>query len=80
MKRRGRDARHLDHVDDCEFGEATCPCGGDLFGVAVGFSLLDDGEVRWVSLGLRCRSDGQLGVYTDWKIDYGPSRHLLDSA
>ena len=69
-----------DYVDDCEFGEATCPCGGDLFDVAVGYSLIDDGEVRWVSIGLRCRADGRLGVYTDWKIDYAPSRHLLDAA
>ena len=69
-----------DYIDDCEFGEATCPCGGDLFDVAVGYSMLDDGEVRWVSVGLRCRADGRLGVYTDWQIDYLPSRHLLASA
>jgi hypothetical protein len=69
-----------DQLASCELGEATCPCGADQFDVAVGYSLLDDGEVRWVSIGLRCRADGRLGVYTDWKIDYVPSRHLLDAA
>ena len=39
-----------------------------------------DGEIRWVSVGLRCGSDGLLGVYTDWKIDYSPSRQLLEGA
>lgn len=36
-----------------------------------------DDEVRWVSVGLRCLTDGTLGVYTDWKIDYTPTAHLL---
>lgn len=69
-----------DHLDDAELGRATCPCGGDRFDVAVGYALLDDGEVRWVSVALRCRVDGRLGVYADWKVDHLPSRHLLDSA
>jgi hypothetical protein len=29
---------------------------------------------------LRCRTDGTLGVYSDWKIDYLPSTHLLTMA
>ena len=64
-------------LDDAEMGTAACPCGHETFDVAVGFALRDDGDVRWVSVGLRCRNDGQLGVYTDWKIDYSPSRNLL---
>ena len=66
-----------DHLDGADLGDAACPCGAEAFDVAVGFSLLDDGEVRWVSLGLRCRADGRLGVYADWKIDYTPSQQLL---
>lgn len=62
---------------DADLGDAQCPCGGEVFDVAVGFSLLDGGEVRWVTLGLRCRADDQVGVYADWSIDYEPSRHLL---
>jgi hypothetical protein len=45
--------------------------------VAAGFSLHDDGEVRWISIGLRCLTDNTLGVYADWKINYGPSGRLL---
>ncbi|MEU4676443.1 hypothetical protein [Micromonospora sp. NPDC023737] len=40
----------------------------------------NDEEVRWVSVGLRCTQDGTLGVYTDWKIDYSPTRQLLTGA
>nr|WP_202524340.1 hypothetical protein [Kitasatospora sp. SID7827] len=56
---------------------AECSCGGDEFEAAVAFSLTADGEVRWVTVGLRCERDGALGVYTDWKIDYAPADHLL---
>jgi hypothetical protein len=39
-----------------------------------------DDEVRWISLGLGCLTDGVLGVYSDWKIDYVPTAHLLADA
>ncbi len=53
--------------------------------MAVGFSLRDGGDVRWISIGLRCLTDNTLtdttlGVYADWKINYGPSGHLLSQA
>ncbi len=68
-----------DYLEDADLGAAACPCGHEQFDVAVGFSLRDDGEVRWVSVGLRCRNDGLLGVYADWKVDYSPSRQLLSA-
>jgi len=66
-----------EHWDDASAAESACPCGGDEFAAAVGFALTADGEVRWLSVGLRCLTDGTLGVYADLKIDYSPSRHLL---
>lgn len=67
-------------LEGAELGDATCPCGHAEFDVAVGFSMRSDAsEVRWVSVGLRCRRDGLIGVYTDWKIDYSPSGHLLEA-
>jgi len=66
-----------DHLEDADLGDAARPCGGQQFDVAVGFAFLEDQEVRWVSVGLRRRTDGLLGVYVDWKLDYSPSRHLL---
>ncbi|MFI6231031.1 hypothetical protein ACIBCR_27410 [Micromonospora echinospora] len=66
-----------DHLDDAELAECACPCGAETFAVAVGYALTGGGEVRWVSVGLRCLADGTLGVYTDWKIDYAPTAHLL---
>jgi hypothetical protein len=58
-------------------GPAGCPCGSEEFEAAVAFSLGGDGAVRWVTVGLRCIKDGFCGVYADWKIDYGPTGHLL---
>lgn len=37
-------------------------------------------EVKWVNIGARCVRDGTLGVYADWKIDYGPTDLLFDGA
>jgi len=85
-----------DSVEDAIPEECACPCGGEEFELAVGFAMVDvevasstaphDGsgvvtrEVKWVSVGARCLSDGVLGVYTDWKIDYAPTAYLLDRA
>lgn len=63
--------------EDADPGEACCPCGSEEFETAVAFSLAGDGSVRWVTVGLRCQRDGAVGVYADWKIDYGPTDHLL---
>ncbi|WP_035839153.1 hypothetical protein [Kitasatospora azatica] len=62
---------------DADPGEACCPCGSEEFETAVAFSLSDYGSVRWVTVGLRCQRDGFVGVYVDWKIDYGPTDHLV---
>jgi hypothetical protein len=67
-----------DAGDDANPDDAACPCGNEMFEVAVGFAVRADGDVRWASIGLRCVRDGVLGVYTDWKIDYSPTAHLFD--
>jgi hypothetical protein len=66
-----------DHWDDLDLQPVICPCGSDRMEVAAGFALRADREVRWVSVGFRCAQDGTLGCGADWKIDYGPSSHLL---
>ncbi|RZS43662.1 hypothetical protein EV193_102643 [Herbihabitans rhizosphaerae] len=69
-----------EHWADADPGECECPCGAGVFEVAVGYALRQDGEVGWIAVGLRCVADGNVGVYTDWKIDYEPSRDLLAKA
>jgi hypothetical protein len=55
-----------------------CPaCKGVAFEIGVGFSLRDDGDVRWITIGQRCLKCGLLGSFVDWSIDYGPADHLL---
>lgn len=69
-----------EYADDAELEECACPCGGESFNLAVGYQLRDSGDVRWVYVAARCVSDGVLGCYTDWKVDYSPSEHLLTLA
>ncbi|MBG0564373.1 hypothetical protein [Actinoplanes aureus] len=69
-----------DHWDEDGHDSCACPCGGEEFAAAVGYAFFSDGEVRWMSVGLRCLADNTLGVYADVKIDYSPSRHLLEQA
>ena len=69
-----------EYLEDAELGECACPCEGETFAVAVGFAMTADDEVRWISVGLRCLTDGTLGVYSDWKVDYTPTAHLLANA
>ncbi|MEU7836834.1 hypothetical protein [Nonomuraea sp. NPDC049129] len=71
-------ADSADCVNDADLEECACPCGGEEFAAVVGFAFRSDGEVRWVSIGLRCLKDGSLGVYADWKIEYSPTAHLLE--
>lgn len=57
-----------------ECGEQAEACN-----IGVGFSLYaDDGEIRWLYLGVRCALCGILGCFAGWKIAYAPSRHLLE--
>ena len=65
--------------DDMDPTTIECPCGSDLFEVSVGFSIRAGEEIRWVSVGQRCAKDGVLGYCADWKINYGPTKHLLAS-
>jgi hypothetical protein len=67
-----------DVAEEAEPGAAACPCGNETFEAAVGFSLTEAGEVRWVFVALRCQVDGTLGVYADWSVDYEPSTQLFE--
>ena len=78
-----------DSAEDAEPGECACPCGGEAFELAVGYAMVDVAdahgspagrEVKWVSVGARGVQDGTLGVFTDWKIGYGPTDHLFGGA
>lgn len=60
-------------------------CGCQTCNLGLGFSLREaepgqPRDVRWISIGTRCANCGTLGSVADWKIDYGPSHHLVDHA
>lgn len=65
-----------DVADNAEPQAVHCwRCQSGMFILAVGFSFRegDDGEVRWVSVGVPCTTCGDLWCCADWHIDYGPS-------
>ena len=66
--------------DEAEPAKLACPCRGRLFEVGVAFSKREDGDVKWITVGHRCVKCGVLGSFVDWKIDYGPTEHLLSQA
>ena len=70
-------ADSAEYWDEADPGDAQCRCGEEGFEVGVAFSLRDDGDVRWITVGGRCVACGLLGAYADWKIDYSPTDHLL---
>lgn len=69
-----------EYWDESDFDEAECPCGQDVYTIAVGFDVDGDGEVRWIYVAGKCEACGLDGVYVDWKINYLPSQHLLSQA
>jgi hypothetical protein len=80
------DARFI--CDSAEFWEDASPtkwkctgrCKSKAANVCIGFALRENrDDVRWVYVGTRCTQCGVLGCYGDWKIDYSPSLHILES-
>jgi hypothetical protein len=65
-----------DVSEEASLKKVRCKCKKDVFDLAVGFSLRDTGEIKWITVGARCVSCGMLGSYVDWKIDYAPTDHL----
>ncbi len=40
--------------EDTDPGEPACPCGSELFEVGIAFSLRENGDIRWITVGARC--------------------------
>jgi hypothetical protein len=68
-----------EYWEEAEPEACVCPCGGRLFEIGVAFSRMNDGEVRWITGGVRCAGCGVLGAPVDWKVDYTPSGQLLEA-
>jgi len=69
-----------DYWGEAEPEWVRCSCGSERFEIGVGFAFRADGDVRWITIGVRCTACGVLGRPVDWKIDYGPTAHLLQQA
>jgi hypothetical protein len=67
-----------EYSSDASPEQWKCECGSTSGNVGVGFSLYEDGEIRWLYLGERCVVCGILGCFAGWKIAYSPSKQLLD--
>jgi len=66
-------------AEEAEFERWRCGCNSEVTNIGVGFSLRKkEDEIRWLYVGCRCAKCGILGCAAGWKIDYAPSRQLLD--
>ena len=67
-----------EYWEEAEPKKVGCPCKGVIFEVGVGFSFRQgENEIKWITVGERCIKCGILGSCADWKINYGPSIHLI---
>ncbi|SNT32805.1 hypothetical protein SAMN05421770_107214 [Granulicella rosea] len=70
-----------DYLEDATLEAWECvECEGAVANVGVGFSLYEDGEIRWLYVGARCAACGMLGCYSSWKVAYAPSKQLIEQA
>jgi len=67
-----------EYWEESEPERSTCRCGAELFELGIGFSLRNDGEICWLTIGQRCVACGLLGSFVDWKVDYAPTDHLYE--
>lgn len=68
-------------MEDAEFQTWSCvECNSTSTNIGVGYAFRSSDDIRWLYIVGRCTSCGVLGCYADWKIDYSPSRHLLEQA
>jgi hypothetical protein len=68
-----------EYWSESEPAEWKCiECGSTSANVGVGFSLYEDGEIRWLYVGERCAGCGILGCFAGWKVAYAPSKQLLE--
>ena len=51
-------------------------CKSTSANVGTGFIYRDNGDVKWVYIGVRCSKCGILGSVTDWSIDYSPTSEV----
>jgi hypothetical protein len=66
-----------EHWVDADTGDAQCPCGKKSFNLGIGYCLDSAREVTWMIVGAQCLACTEIGVYTDWSIDYEPTKVLL---
>ncbi len=69
-----------EYFEEAEPEEYEClECKTNYANVAVGLAYRENGDVKWVYVGIRCPKCGMLGSINDWKINYGPTKELEDN-
>lgn len=81
LRRFTADGYPADVVRHCRCGSCNDRGrGGHDFDLAVPYSLRPSGDVRWITIGVRCVACGVLGAVLDWPVYYARSRHLVNLA
>jgi hypothetical protein len=71
-----------EYWEDAEPHKLKCGCKSDIWNIGVGFSMRENhkDEVFWITIAGRCTKCGLFAGACDWKIDYSPSKQLIDQA
>ena len=66
-----------DYWEEATPEQVASPCGHSVFELGVGFSLRNNGDIKWITVGQRCIQCGVLVSAVDWEINYGRTEHLF---
>jgi hypothetical protein len=60
---------NLEDEEDGEPSDAQCPCGAEIFRIAIARAYYADSrDTKWLYLGLECTACAQAAVYADWHV------------
>jgi hypothetical protein len=54
-------------------------CKSTHANVGIGYAYRENGDIKWVYIGVRCSKCGILGSVTDWKIDFSPTKEIEEN-
>ena len=63
--------------NECKYNKVFCPrCRNEAFNLKAGFVRRENGDAKWVYVGIRCCNCGSIGCIADWKLSVSPTTDI----